>query len=63
MLSCLLEVARITVLGMHCSSCSSAVEKALSSLPGVGSAVASLTMEQAEVEFDAALTSLVGLLA
>ena len=53
----MLQVARITVLGMHCSSCSNAVEKALSNLPGVSSAVVSLTMEQAEVEYNSALIS------
>lgn len=55
-------MASISVLGMHCSSCSNAVEKALTKLPGVATAVVSLTMEHAEIEYDAKLTSLVRLL-
>ena len=51
------QIARITVMGMHCSSCSNAVETALRNIPGVSSAIVSLTMEQAEVEYDSALTS------
>ena len=55
----ILQTAKLGVLGMHCSSCSTAVEGALMRLPGVASAVVSLTMEQAEIEYDAALISIV----
>ena len=37
---------------MHCSSCSTAVQKALSVTPGVDKASVSLTLEQAEVVYD-----------
>ncbi|KAK9810274.1 hypothetical protein WJX72_007760 [[Myrmecia] bisecta] len=46
------KVAQMQVRGMHCSSCSSAVEKALLRLEGVHKASVSLTMEQADVEYD-----------
>lgn len=54
-----LQSARFQVLGMHCSACSSAVERALLGIRGVASATVSLSLEQAEVEFDASLTSTV----
>jgi copper chaperone CopZ len=41
---------------MTCGSCSSAVEGALAASPGVHAAVVSLTLQEARVEFDAALT-------
>lgn len=37
---------------MHCSSCSTAVQKALSVTTGVEKASVSLTLEQAEVVYD-----------
>ena len=40
---------------MTCGSCSSAVEGALTASPGVHAAVVSLTLQEARVEFDAAL--------
>ena len=42
------------VSGMTCSACSSAVEAALDSLPGVDNAVVSLIQQQARVEYDTA---------
>ncbi len=54
---CLLQVARIEVGGLHCTSCSSATEKALSVLTGVRRASVSLSLQQAEVEFDPELVS------
>ncbi|BDA40669.1 probable copper-transporting ATPase HMA5 [Coccomyxa sp. Obi] len=44
--------ALVSVKGMHCSSCSSAVERALSSQPGVVSASVALLKETAEVVFN-----------
>ena len=43
--------------GLHCSSCSTATEKALSALTGVSRATVSLALQQAEVEYDPALVS------
>jgi len=43
------ELLKFEVSGMHCSSCSSAVEKALLSIPGVQRASVSLALHQAEV--------------
>ena len=40
---------QVSVKGMHCSSCSSAVERVLSSQPGVTSANVALLNETAEV--------------
>ncbi|GAB4815110.1 hypothetical protein N2152v2_002156 [Parachlorella kessleri] len=45
------EVARLSVGGMHCSACSSAVEAALRALQGVSHAAVSLQLQQAEVAF------------
>ncbi|RMZ53445.1 hypothetical protein APUTEX25_004933 [Auxenochlorella protothecoides] len=44
--------AGVSIQGMHCSSCSSAVEKALSALPGVASASVALLSERGEVVYD-----------
>ncbi|KAK9916964.1 hypothetical protein WJX75_009286 [Coccomyxa subellipsoidea] len=44
--------ALVSIKGMHCSSCSSAVEHALSSQPGVLSASVALLKETAEVVFN-----------
>ena len=44
---------KLSVQGMHCSACSSAVEAALQAVPGVQSAAASLTVHQAEVRYGA----------
>jgi Cu+-exporting ATPase len=43
------ELLKFEVTGMHCSACSSAVEKALLSMPGVQRASVSLALHQAEV--------------
>ena len=43
------EIIKLEVTGMHCSACSSAVESALLSLPGVQRASVSLTLHQSEV--------------
>ena len=43
------ELLKFEVSGMHCSSCSSAVEKALLSIPGVQRASVSLALHQTEV--------------
>ena len=48
----LLQVARLEVIGMHCSSCSTAVEKALNSTDGVKEATVSLSLNMAEVTYD-----------
>ena len=47
-----MQVIKFRVTGMHCSSCSTAVQKALSVTTGVDRASVSLTLEQAEVVFD-----------
>lgn len=46
------QVARIEVLGMHCSACSTAVETALGAKKGVQEAKVSLTLKMAEVTYD-----------
>lgn len=46
------QVTKFKVTGMHCSSCSTAVQKALSVTTGVEKASVSLTLEQAEVVYD-----------
>ncbi len=43
------QAVKLQVTGMHCSACSSAVERALGALPGIRSAAVSLTMQQADV--------------
>ena len=40
---------QVSVRGMHCSSCSSAVERALKAQPGVQTATVALLKETAEV--------------
>ena len=47
------QSVQIAVKGMTCSSCAQAVERALSSVSGVQSAVVNLPMGQASVEVDA----------
>jgi len=46
------QVARLEVIGMHCSSCSTAVEKALNGRDGVKEATVSLSLNMAEVTYD-----------
>jgi len=48
------EVVRMRVHGMTCSACSSAVEAALRGVSGVSRASVSLTLAEAEVEYDPA---------
>ncbi|MCG3180864.1 MAG: Copper-exporting P-type ATPase [Phycisphaerae bacterium] len=57
--------ARLTleIEGMHCASCVGRVEKALSKVPGVREASASLASEQAAVRFDPAQADEAALLA
>ncbi len=47
-----MQVARLEVIGMHCSSCSTAVEKALNSTDGVKEATVALSLNMAEVTYD-----------
>lgn len=51
-----LESCTLGVLGMTCSACSSAVEKALKKLPGVSSATVSCVTNQGQVWYDANIT-------
>ena len=46
------QVVKVKVTGMHCSSCSTAVQNALTRLEGVMNASVSLLVQQAEVEYD-----------
>ncbi|KAF5841526.1 hypothetical protein DUNSADRAFT_12454 [Dunaliella salina] len=48
--------AKVRISGMTCASCSSAVEGALGSVPGVKHASVALLQETAEVEFDEDIT-------
>lgn len=52
------ERVTLAIDGMHCSSCSSAVEAALRPLPGVLKATVSLSLHQALIEYDAESISL-----
>lgn len=47
----LLQVARLSVLGMTCAACSGAVERCLLALPGVTHAAVALTQNEAEVTY------------
>lgn len=52
------EVERLTlpVRGMHCAACVAKVERALTSVPGVGEAAVNLATEKATVAFDSTRT-------
>jgi P-type Cu+ transporter len=50
------ESVTIDIGGMHCTGCSSAVEKAIHRGEGILNASVNLTAEKAFVEFDAAVT-------
>ena len=50
-----MQVSKFRVTGMHCSSCSTAVQRALAAIHGVEKATVSLTLEQAEVVYDPSL--------
>jgi len=56
------ERVTLAIEGMHCSSCSSAVEAALRPLPGVIKATVSLSLHQALVEYDAKVVGLDGII-
>lgn len=49
--------AVIAIDGMHCTGCSSAVEKALKKHKGVTSAIVNLTAEKAYIDYDAGMVS------
>ncbi|MCH8042522.1 MAG: copper-translocating P-type ATPase [Planctomycetes bacterium] len=51
------EHLTLDVDGMHCASCVSRVESSLADLPGVQSARVNLTLNQASVDVDPAITS------
>ena len=51
------QAIRIGIRGMHCSACSTAVETALMAMKGVQHASVSLSLQQAELTYDAALVS------
>ena len=46
------HTVRISITGMHCSACTSAVETAISDVPGVVNASVSLPLHQAAVTFE-----------
>ena len=48
-LSCCIACLQVSVRGMHCASCSGAVERALKAQPGVHTASVALLKETAEV--------------
>ena len=48
-MGCEVQVVKLQVTGMTCSSCSSAVEKSLLMLEGVQHASVALSLQQAEV--------------
>ncbi|PKU73672.1 copper-transporting ATPase HMA5-like [Dendrobium catenatum] len=48
---------RLHIKGMTCTSCSSTVESALQSIPGVQKAVVALATEEAEIRYDPKLVS------
>lgn len=47
-----LNYLQLSVGGMHCGSCSSAIQRALESLPGVHSAAVNLLSESASVRYN-----------
>ena len=49
-LSCCIVCLQVSVRGMHCASCSGAVERALKAQPGVHTANVALLKETAEVQ-------------
>ncbi|MBU4228732.1 MAG: heavy metal translocating P-type ATPase, partial [Proteobacteria bacterium] len=52
------EKQRLSIRGMHCASCSSRIEKVLSSTEGIRRAVVNLAAESLEVEWDSGSLSL-----
>ncbi|GMH33228.1 hypothetical protein BSKO_01062 [Bryopsis sp. KO-2023] len=51
-----IQVARLRIHGMVCTSCSSAVEETVSKLPGVSRVTVGLALGEAEIEYDKAVT-------
>lgn len=51
------QVCRITIAGMTCTSCSSTVESALQAIPGVLKAQVALATEEAEVHYNPSILS------
>lgn len=52
-----IEIYQVEVLGMHCSACSTAVERSLNELPGILKCSVSLILRKAIVHIDPALVS------
>ncbi|XVE64855.1 hypothetical protein DITRI_Ditri07aG0135400 [Diplodiscus trichospermus] len=52
-----IQVCRIHINGMTCTSCSSTIEKALQAIPGVQKAQIALATEEAEVHYDPKVVS------
>jgi len=53
-----MERRTLPVTGMHCAACSGRIERVLSQMPGVASAVVNLAAETLDVQWDPAQTSL-----
>ncbi|WP_243438623.1 heavy metal translocating P-type ATPase [Fundidesulfovibrio soli] len=53
-----MEKRTLPVTGMHCAACSGRIERVLSQMPGVESAVVNLASETLDVQWDPARTSL-----
>ena len=53
-----MEKRTLPVTGMHCAACSGRIERVLSQMPGVESAVVNLAAETLDVSWDPAATSL-----
>ncbi|XP_060207090.1 probable copper-transporting ATPase HMA5 [Lycium barbarum] len=51
------QVCRIRIKGMTCTSCSTTVESALQSIPGVQTARVALATEEAEIQYDPRITT------
>jgi Cu+-exporting ATPase len=56
-----MERVTLPVRGMHCAACVTAVESALTSVPGVAEAVVNLATERATIVFDSARTDVAAL--
>lgn len=54
------QTVQLEVLGMHCSACSTAIERSLTALPGVLSCSISLILRKAIVRIDPLLVSQAG---
>lgn len=49
---------KLSVAGMHCSSCGMLIDEALEDLPGVASSSTSVRKARTEVDYDPSVTSL-----